>query len=90
MLQSNYISFYLNIKGKNINFINCFEEKRNNRTYASLSYITIYCPVCGCIFDNSQTYEKNGYKTSDILTLDICNYMSILRLHKQRELVNRK
>ena len=88
MSQSNYISFYLNIKDKNINFINCFEEKRNNRTYkvteASLSYIPIYCPVCGCIFDNSQTYEKNGCKTSDILMLDICNYMSILRLHKQR------
>lgn len=88
MSQVNYISFYLNLKEENINFIKCYEEKRINRTYkiteASLSYAPIYCPICGCIFNSEQTYEKNGFKISDILLLDVSNYPSILRLHKQR------
>lgn len=88
MSQINYISFYLNIKDENVKFINCYEAKKNNRTYkvteASLSYSPIYCPLCGCVFNEEQTYEKNGFKISDILMLDISNYPSILRLHKQR------
>lgn len=88
MSQVNYISFYLNIKDENVKFINCYEEKKNNRIYkvteASLSYSPIYCPLCGCVFNEEQTYEKNGFKISDILMLDIFNYPSILRLHKQR------
>ena len=88
MSQINYISFYLNLKEKNINFIKCYEERRNNRIYkiteASLSYYPICCPICGCVFNKEQTYEKNGFKTSYILLLDISNFPSILRLHKQR------
>ena len=30
------------------------------------------------------TYEKNGFKSSDILMLDVCNHGFILRLKKQR------
>jgi len=88
MSQFNYISFYLNIKDENVKFIKCFEEKKNNRIYkiteALLSYTPIYCPICGCVFNEEQSYEKNGYKISDVLMLDVSNYPSILRLHKQR------
>ena len=51
---------------------------------ATLSYEPVYCHRCGCVFDKEQTYEKNGFKVSDILMLDVCNHGCILRLHKQR------
>ena len=80
----------LNIKDKNIKLIDNFYkmEKIDNVDYkiieATLSYNPIYCPRCGVIFDKDNTYEKNGFKVSNILMLDICNYGCILRLHKQR------
>ena len=68
----------------------CKNEKIEDTKYkiveAILSPIQLFCPKCGCVFDDEQTYEKNGFKTSDILMLDICNYGFILRLHKQRYL----
>ena len=73
MSQVNYISFYLNIKDKNVKFINCYEEKKNNCTYkvteASLSYSPIYCPICGCVFNGkSKQMEKRHYlsKAQDV------------------------
>lgn len=88
MSQVNYISFYLNIKDENIKFIKCYEENKKNRVYkiteGVLTYTPTYCPKCGCVFDENQTYEKNGFKVSDILMLDVSNYPSILRLFKQR------
>ena len=80
----------LNIKDKNIKLIDNFYkmEKIDNVNYkiieAKLSYEPLYCSKCGCVFDNDNTYEKNGFKTSDILMLDVANYGCILRLHKQR------
>lgn len=80
----------LNIKDKNIKLIDNFYkmEKIDNIDYkiieAKLSYEPLYCSKCGCVFDNDNTYEKNGFKTSDILMLDVANYGCILRLHKQR------
>ena len=92
MSQENYILDLLNIKDKNIKLTNnfCKNEKIEDTEYkiveATLSPIQLFCPKCGCVFDDEQTYEKNGFKTSDILMLDICNYGFILRLHKQRYL----
>ena len=80
----------LNIKDKNIKLIDNFYkiEKIDSIDYkiieAKLSYEPLYCSKCGCIFDKDNTYEKNGFKKSDILMLDIANYGCILRLHKQR------
>ena len=51
---------------------------------AILSYQPEFCHRCGCIFNKEQTYEKNGFKTSDILMLDICNHGCILSIKKQR------
>ena len=63
-------------------------EKFRNIKYkvinATLWNKPIYYLRCGCIFNKEQTYEKNGFKTSDILMLDVCNQGCILRLHKQR------
>lgn len=54
----------------------CKNEKIEDTEYkiveAILSPIQLFCPKCGCVFDDEQTYEKNGFKTSDILMLDIC------------------
>lgn len=90
MSQINYISFILNIKDKNINFTNFYYENKNGVTCkiidATLAYTQLFCPKCGCVFDNEQTYEANGYKMSDILMLDICHYQTYLRLKKQRYL----
>ena len=80
----------LNIKDKNIKLIDNFYkmEKIDNIDYkiieAKLSYEPLYCSKCGCVFDENSTYEKNGFKSSDILMLDVANYGCILRLHKQR------
>ena len=90
MSQSNYILNLLNIKDENIKLNeNCLKiENINGTDYkiieSTLSYNPTFCPKCGCVFDNTQTYEKNGFKTSDILMLDVCGYGCILRLSKQR------
>ena len=92
MSQENYILDLLNIKDKNIKLTQNFykKEKIEGIDYkiveAILSYEQAFCPRCGCIFNNKQTYEKNGFKPSNILMLDVCNYGFILRLHKQRYL----
>ena len=84
----------LNIKDKNVKLLDNFYklEKIDNITYkvieAKLSYEPLYCSKCGCVFDNENTYEKNGFKKSDILMLDVANYGCILRLHKQRFICN--
>ena len=90
MSQSNYILNLLDIKDKNIklNENSLFYEKFDNIAYkvieGTLSYEPPFCTCCGCIFNKEQTYEKNGYKSSDILLLDICGHGCILRLKKQR------
>ena len=90
MSQEYCILNLLNIEDKNIKLIDNFYkiEKFGNINYkvieATLSYEPTYCHRCGCIFNKDQTYEKNGFKTSDILMLDVCNHGCILRLHKQR------
>ena len=90
MSQSNYILNLLEIKDKNIklNENSLFYEKFDDIEYkvieGILSYEPPFCTRCGCIFDNKQTYEKNGFKSSDILLLDVCGHGCILRLKKQR------
>ena len=92
MSQDNYILNLLNIEDKNIKLVKDFYkiEEINNVKYkiieATLSYEPVYCHRCGCVFDEKQTYEKNGFKQSDILLLDVANYGCVLRLHKQRYL----
>lgn len=90
MSQEYCILNLLNIEDKNINLTQNFYkiEKFGDIYYkvieAKLTYRPEFCPRCGCKFNNEQTYEKNGFITSDILMLDICNHGCILRLHKQR------
>ena len=90
MSLSNYILNLLDIKDKNIklNENSLFYEKFDNIVYkvieGTLSYEPPFCTCCGCIFNKEQTYEKNGFKSSDILLLDVCGHGCILRLKKQR------
>ena len=90
MSQEYSILNLLNIEDKNIKLSENFykTEKYDNVNYkivgATLSYEPTFCPRCGCVYDKKQKYEKNGFKTSDILMLDICNHGFILRLKKQR------
>ena len=92
MSQEYCILNLLNIEDKNIklteNFykIEDFDGIKYKVIEGILSYEPPFCPRCGCIFNKEQTYEKNGFKTSDILMLDVCNHGCILRLHKQRYL----
>ena len=75
MSQEYYILNLLNIEDKNIKLMENFYkiEKFGNIKYkvieATLSYEPVYCHRCGCTFNKEQTYEKNGFKTSDILML---------------------
>ena len=86
MSQENYILDLLNIKDKNIKLTQNFYKKENIEgidykiVEAILSYEQAFCPRFGCIFNSKQTYEKNGFKSSDIWMLDVCNYGFILRL----------
>lgn len=90
MSQKYCILNLLNIEDKNIklteNFykIENFDGIKYKVIEAILSYQPEFCYRCGCIFNKEQTYEKNGFKTSDILMLDVCNHGCILRLKKQR------
>ena len=90
MSQEYCILNLLNIEDKNIKLTQNFYkvEKFNDIDYkvieGILTYEPPFCPRCGCIFDKKQTYEKNGFKSSDILMLDVCNHGCILRLNKQR------
>lgn len=90
MSQYNYTLDLLNIKDKNIklNENKLSYEKFDNIVYkvieGTLSYEPKFCPRCGCIFNDNQTYEKNGFKSSDILLLDVCGHGCVLRLNKQR------
>ena len=90
MSQSNYILNLLDIKDKNIklNENNLFYEKFDDIVYkvieGTLTYKPLFCPCCGCLFNDNQTNEKNGFKSSDILLLDVCGHGCILRLKKQR------
>ena len=90
MSQEYCILNFLNIEDKNIKLTQNFYkvENFNGINYkvieGILTYEPPFCPRCGCIFNKEQTYEKNGFKSSDILMLDVCNHGCILRLHKQR------
>ncbi len=90
MSQEYCILNLLNIEDKNIklteNFymVEDFDGIKYKVIEGILSYEPPFCSKCGCIFNKEQTYEKNGFKTSDILMLDVCNHGCILRLNKQR------
>ena len=90
MSQEYCILNLLNIEDKNIKLTENFYkvEQLDGIKYkvieATLSYNPEFCYRCGCIFNNEKTYEKNGFKSSDILMLDVCNHGCILRLKKQR------
>ena len=90
MSQEYCILNLLNIEDKNIKLTENFYKIENfggikyKVIEAILSYQPEFCHRCGCIFNKEQTYEKNGFKTSDILMLDVCNHGCILRLKKQR------
>ena len=70
MSQSNYILNLLDIKDKNIklNENTLFYEKFDDIVYkvieGTLSYEPPFCSRCGCVFNDIQTYEKNGFKSS--------------------------
>ena len=95
MSQKYCILNLLNIKDKNGKLDKNFysEEKINNVVYkiiqATLSYIPKFCPCCGCIFDNKQTYEKNGFKTSNILILDVLSLWLLFKTKKKDSYVIR-
>ena len=86
MSQEYCILNLLNIEDPNIKLIENFYKTENfdgikyKVIEATLSYQPEFCYRCGCIFNKEQTYEKNGFKTSDILMLDVCNHGCILRL----------
>ena len=90
MSQNNYILNLLNIKDENIKITSnsVIYEEFDNIKYkvieGNLTYQPPFCSRCGCVFNEEQTYEKNGFKSSDILFLDICGHGCILRLRKQR------
>ena len=90
MSQEYCILNLLNIEDKNIKLtkdfyhIETFEDIQYKVIEGVLSYEPPFCSRCGCIFNKEQTYEKNGFKSSDILMLDVCNHGCILRLNKQR------
>ena len=90
MSQEYCILNLLNIEDPNIKLTKDFYkvENFNGIKYkiieATLSYNPKFCHRCGCVFNNEQTYEKNGFKMSDILMLDVCYQGCILRLKKQR------
>ena len=90
MSQEYCILNFLNIEDKNIKLTQNFYKVENfdginyKVIEGILTYEPPFCPRCGCIFDKKQTYEKNGFKSSDILMLDVCNHGCILRLNKQR------
>ena len=86
----NPVANILNIEDKNIKLTNnfyhieTFEEIQYKVIEGVSSYEPPFCSRCGYIFNTEQTYEKNGFKSSDILMLDVCNHGCILRLNKQR------
>ena len=90
MSQEYCILNLLNIEDKNINLlknfykVECIDNINYKVVEGTLTYEPPFCPRCGCMFNEEQTYEKNGFKASDILMLDVCNHGLILRLHKQR------
>lgn len=90
MSHINYITDILNIKDKNIFFKEDFykEEIIKGTTCkifeGYLSYSPTFCPKCGCVYNDTQTYEKHGFILSDILMPNISGFKAILRLHKQR------
>ena len=90
MSQEYCILNFLNIEDKNIKLTQNFYKVENfdginyKVIEGILTYEPPFCPRCGYIFDKKQTYEKNGFKSSDILMLDVCNHGCILRLNKQR------
>ena len=90
MSQDNYILNLLNIKDENIKITSnsVIYEKFDDIVYkiieGTLTYKPLFCTCCGCLFNNNQTYEKNGFKASNILLLDVCGHGCILRLKKQR------
>ena len=90
MSHSNYILNLLNIEDKNIKLnenILAYKEI-DGVVYkvieVTLTYEPPFCTRCGCVFNKNQTYEKNGFKPSEILLLDICGHGCILKLYKQR------
>ena len=90
MSQEYCILNLLNIEDKNIKLSENFYKIENfdginyKVIKAILTYEPEFCYKCGCIFNDKQTYEKNGFKESNILMLDVCNHGCILRLKKQR------
>lgn len=88
MSQFDYIKNLLNIKDKNIIIKNVYEEKEKGLVYKAidgiLSYTPTCCERCGCIYNKEQTYEKNGFRESKILLLDVSGYKCKLKLKKQR------
>ena len=73
MSQNNYILNLLNIKDENIKITSnsVIYEEFDNIKYkvieGILTYQPPFCSRCGCVFNEEQTYEKNGFKSSDIL-----------------------
>ena len=82
MLQEYCILNLLNIEDKNFKLKENFYkiEKFGNIKYKVIE--PTCCHRCGYIFNKEQTYEKNGFKTSNILMLHVCNQGCILRLHE--------
>lgn len=78
----------LNMEDENIIFEENFVEKRKINKINSLIYkgylknVFQYCPICGCINDN--TIIKNGTKASLIKIPKISELTSYLELKKQR------
>jgi hypothetical protein len=90
MSHSNWILNLQDIKDKNIKLKknNLFYEKFNDIFYKVIevthTYKPLFSPCCGYLFNDNQTYEKNDFKSSDTLLLDIFDHRCILKLKKHR------
>ena len=96
MSQEYCILNLLNIEDHNVKLTENYYKVKNfdgikyKVIEVTLSYNPKFFHRCGCVFNDKQTYEKNGFKSSDILMWDVCNHGCILLLLSVINLPNLK
>lgn len=91
MTYHDYTRNILNIEDQNIyfyeNLIDTLELKKGKKYkvfYAYLTYIPDYCPVCGCLNENSSIIKWGWKKNCKVKIPKVSNYLALLNLDKQR------
>lgn len=91
MTHTDYTKNILNIKDENVYFNeNCYKEDiingiRTKIFHGYLTYIPVYCDVCGIINESSNDIIKWDWKRNCVIKMTkVCNYNTILILDKQR------